>query len=65
LIGKVLSSLKKRATIQLQIKKEHFMLKRGSKGWAVWNIVEAIILAAIGVLCVVYNEQRRTCTNGF
>jgi hypothetical protein len=33
------------------------MLKRGSKGWAVWNIVEAIILAAIGVLCVVYNSN--------
>jgi glucan phosphoethanolaminetransferase (alkaline phosphatase superfamily) len=33
------------------------MLKRGSKGWAVWNIVEAIILAAIGVLCVIYNDN--------
>ena len=34
------------------------MLKRGSKGWAVWNIVEAIILGAIGVLCVIYSGNQ-------
>lgn len=34
------------------------MLKKGSKGWAVWNIVEAIILGAIGVLCVIYSGNQ-------
>jgi hypothetical protein len=31
------------------------MLKRGSKGWTIWNIVEAILLVVVGVLCIVYN----------
>lgn len=30
------------------------MLKRGSIGWMIWNLVEAVILVAGGILCCVY-----------
>ncbi len=30
------------------------MLKRGSIGWIIWNLVEAVILVAGGVLCCAY-----------